>query len=44
LKFSTEEFKALLDYAVEMRNRSIKEIKIMDPQANVREVEVEVVG
>jgi len=43
LKFSTEEFKALLDYAVEMRNKSIKEIKIMDPQANVREVEVEVV-
>lgn len=43
LQFSTEEFKGLVDYAVEMRNRAIKEIKLMDPQANVREVEIEVV-
>ncbi|MGQ9615855.1 MAG: BREX system Lon protease-like protein BrxL [Spirochaetota bacterium] len=44
LQFSTEEFRGLVDYAVEMRNKVIKEIKLMDPQANVREVEIEVVG
>lgn len=42
LQFSIKELKTLVDYAVEMRNKSIKEIKLMDPQANVREVEVEV--
>jgi ATP-dependent Lon protease len=41
-ELTKEELQPLIDHAVEMRNRVNKEIKLMDQQADVSQVEVEV--
>lgn len=42
-ELSKEDLKTVIEYAVEMKNKGIREVKLMDPVASVREIEVEVI-